>query len=256
VKIISLYKIWRGNEFLVPSIMSNYNHVSEMVFVSSDISWSGKTGNDTFDVLDGWKKTYDCLNKIHIIKVSTKSQEEQYNIGMQYIVDTFPKTDFVQLVDSDEVWTESVWENAMDIIYSNKTINAISSNMTTYIKSQFYRVVGNGEVTPIVFVRSGMKYEGIRYNTIGPRAHIFNPIFHFAMVRRNFEDIAEKIANSIVGDNNGSSLVDIDSWKKEVWNNLPDGPLRHYIKGCENIWQGVVVVRPEQIPASCASVEI
>jgi len=59
-----------------------------------------------------------------------------------------------------------------------------------------------------------------------------------------------------VGDNNGSSLVDIDSWKKEVWNNLPDGPLRHYIKGCENIWQGVIVVRPEQIPASCANIKI
>jgi glycosyltransferase involved in cell wall biosynthesis len=227
-----------------------------MIFVSSDISWSGKPGNDTLSVVLDWKKKNDWMNKIHVIDISTRSQAEQYTVGMDYIRKNIPCCDWVQLVDSDEVWTESVWENAMDVLFNSQCLNSISANMDTYIKSQFYRIVGAGEVTPVVFVRSSMDYQGIRYNTVIPRAHIINPIFHFAMVRRSFEDIAEKIANSIIGDKDEYSSVNIDEWKRNVWDTLPSGSISHYIKGCENIWQGVVVVRPEQIPASCANIKI
>lgn len=257
MKIVSLYKIWRGDEFLIPSIESNYRHVYKMVFVSSDISWSGEHGNNTKEVVLQWKSKNDFLNKIVVIDMDTTRQDIQYNFGIDYINREIPECDWIQVVDSDEVWDDIAWEKSMDyLFFGAHNVNAVNCSMYTYVKKQFYRVIGNGEVCPVVFVRPFVGYQGTRFSLVRPLGSISCRVHHFALVRRDINEIVVKLKNSIIGDNDSSRLCDVDMWIKNVWDNIPIGNVYHYIKGCENIWQGITVVKPECIPFSCVGINI
>jgi hypothetical protein len=250
MRITALYKIWRGKEFLIPSIKSIYNHVDKIVFVSSDIGWNGNTGNNTFEVVEKYKNENDSYNKIEIIVFDTPSQEEQYDIGMKYIEKNV-ECDWVLLIDSDEVWDEIAWSNAKDWIFDkSKSINGFRCYMHTYIKDVKYRVSDEGhtQVAPVVFIRKSVGMLGIRGNAT-PGLSLMNNVFvhHFALVRDTIDEVFLKMRTSIVGDKHPYQLVDLDKWKREVWDNIP-GVAYHYYEMCSGVWNRTIEINNNELP--------
>jgi len=239
LNIISLYKIWRGNEFLIESIESNYFHVDAMVFVSSDVSWNGETGNNTEQLVLEWKATNDHRDKIHIVHRHTTDQAEQYKAGLEYIR-TLPQCDWIQIVDSDEVWDETAWMNAITHLHCfGRRYNAFACTMQTFIKSREF-LIDESEacVRPTVFVKAGSPYVGCRFNGVLPCYKMQSvQIDHYSLVRDSWEDVLKKITTSQRGDGQ-RTLVNMEDWKRRVWDKIPDGEHYHPYPECANIWKG------------------
>lgn len=238
MKIISLYKIWRGKELLTESIESNYHHVDGMVFVSSEISWTGKKGNNTREVVSQWKEKYDYANKIHIVDFNTIDQKEQYVEGVRTVRQKFPDHDWIQVVDSDEVWNEEAWVKSIGHFHNEGGLwPAFRCAMITYMKTRNIIIEGKDCVKPIAFVKAGFDYINCRFSNV--RSLFMNDVIidHYGLVRDSWQEIYDKIHNCQVGDG-VTRLVDMNRWKKEVWDKAPDGECYHYYVGCENLWTG------------------
>lgn len=239
MKTVSLYKIWRGSEFLEESIASCYQEVDKMLFVSSETSWNGESGNNTRDVVAKWKSKNDVANKIEILDHNSKSQEEQYNAGMDWIVNNCKWCHIVHVIDTDEVWNKEGWENAKKFLAINYG-RAITFRcmFRSYLKARdiFIDDTEMG-VKPVVFVMPGIEHRGPRYS--GNKSLLMEDVCvdHYGLVRSDGEDIIQKIKNSCNGDK--SVLVDIDKWKKEVYDPAPDGKCYHYYRGFEHIWKSM-----------------
>jgi glycosyltransferase involved in cell wall biosynthesis len=247
MNITALYKIFRGPEFLRESIASIYNHVDNILFVSSDIGWDGTTGNNTLEVVKNYN---DPLLKIWVEGFNTRLQGAQYDFGINYIRENF-RADWVLLIDSDEVWDETSWESAIDELGSAPDcVNGYTASMYTYIKSPLYRIEDKGrrQVRPRIFVRSNVDNIGIRGSGVAPVRYMPGVnIHHFALVRDSIEEVFRKMKTSHVGDKHPLSLVDLDKWKREVWDLIP-GPAYHYYDGCQAIWEKTIEISIEQLP--------
>lgn len=254
MKIVALYKIWRGKEFLIPSIKSIYNHVDKIVFVSSDLSWSGQLGNNTLEVVEKWKSDSDHMGKIDIIKYNTTDQKKQYDTGFAHIRAKYPNCDLVQLIDSDEVWTEEAWSRSMSHIEDSDGIYAWRCAMRTYIKSIRFTIIGN-EVNPVVFVKPDKGNVGVRSYNVEPYRIMGDVlVHHFALVRKDEDEVLGKIKNNVVGEEKGIALVDMAKWKKEVWDDLPNGKCYHYFQGCTDTWQKFEEVNIDSVPYTCRGI--
>lgn len=238
--IVSLFKIWQGNDFLVESIESNYWHVDAMVFVSSNMSWTGEEGNDTKEVVLKWKAENDFYDKIKVIEYDTRSQWEQYQIGINYIKAVFPQCDWMQIVDADEVWNECAWNNSIDHLYNARNYNSFRCNMRTFIKSPEFEIIeGAGCVKPFVFVKGGTNYEGCRFSSFGSKIIMQDVcIDHYSLVKKSFEEMKRKFLACSMSEYGKDNLVDMEKWKANVWDKIPDGECYHFYKGCERIWKG------------------
>lgn len=249
MQITALYKIFRGYEFFEASIRSIYQWVDRIVFVSSEIGWDGSRGNNTLEVV---KKYDDFLNKIHIINFDTHDQGEQYAKGMEFI-QRETKTDWVLLIDSDEVWDDSAWIKAMNFLRTAPPrINCFCSSMHTYIKTPRYRVADDKgmQVKPRVFVRSHIGNIGIRGSSVTPMKMMDGVyVHHFALVRDSLDEVFRKMTSSRIGDRHVPPLVDLNKWKAETWDKIP-GPAQHYYQGCQGIWEKTIEVTKEDLPPS------
>lgn len=249
MNITALYKVFRGREFFEASLKSIYNHVDKIVIVSSEISWTGETGNNTREVAETFP---DPLKKIFILKHDTKDQLDQYRVGMQHIK-LMHGCDWVLLIDSDEVWDEASWEIATETLWnSTREINGYSASMHTYIKEVKFRVDDskNLQVRPMVFIRPSVSNFGIRGNGVTPWRYIPGIyIHHFALVRDSVEEVFAKFRTSQIGDKHQPGIVDLDKWKAEVWDKIP-GPAYHYYRGCEQIWEKTIEVTNEDLPVT------
>lgn len=255
MNIVALYKIYRGYEFLIPSIQSIYNYCDKIVFVSSEIGWDGKNGNNTESAVRDWAAKNDIFDKIVIIKCDTQSQSIQYETGLKYIREQF-KADWILLIDSDEVWDTTAWSNAMDHLWraSPRTMG-LTANMHTYIKDVIYRVDDSRgtQVKPTVFMRPSVKNMGTRGSGATPSVLMANVIIHhFALVRDSIEEVFRKMGTSRIGDRHLQPLVDLEQWKVEVWDKIP-GPAYHYYTGC-GVWQKTIEIDPRELPQTIKNV--
>jgi glycosyltransferase involved in cell wall biosynthesis len=249
VNIVALYKIFRGREFLEASIASVYNHVDKIVFVSSNIGWDGKDGNNTEAVARAYP---DPLKKIVVLKHDTTDQEAQYRIGQQFVMAHY-KPDWVLLIDSDEVWTEMAWERAMEYLFNAPAdVQAFTCNMHTYIKDVLYMVddTYGTQVKPTIFTRPMCICQGIRGNGADPRRFMAGvTVHHFALVRDDIDEVFRKMTTSRVGDRYAPPLVHLETWQAEVWDKIP-GPAYHYYVGCAGVWQKTIEVDRDLLPYS------
>jgi len=254
MRIVALYKIWRGNEFLIPSIHSIYNHVQKIVFVSSDLSWLGEQGNNTLETVKKWKQDSDRMDKIDILHYNTMSQHDQYQCGFDHINKNYSDCDWIQLIDSDEVWTEAAWFHSIKFMESTNKFNALHCVMVSYIKKINYTIEGN-EVQPVVFVKPAKCNIGVRSCSVEPYAVIPDAVVHhFALVRKTPEEVFHKIKTNVAGEEVNTKLVNLDVWKKEVWDELPKGKCYHYFKGCDSTWLRFKEVAIESVPYTCRGI--
>ena len=248
LKIVALCKTFRGEEFVEAMIESIYNEVEAIVFVNSNISWVGERGNTVKQVVESWCLKNDVAGKIFQIDFDSINQIDQYEFGFNCIKRDF-KSDYVLLVDTDEIWDEGDI-NKCKIFIEKSEVEAYTINMRTYIKSPFYRLKNIEPCQPTVFVKSTCpQIIGVRGNGVHPRVNIPNIFMHhFSYVRKSEEEIIHKIKATTKSD--GLQTIDIDKWKKEKWDLLPNPTVKnlHTSKGFEHYWESVEEITREELP--------
>jgi len=250
--VIALIKTFSGDDWVIPSVRSIYNHVKKIVFVHSEMSWRGELGNAVKPVVKEKIKPFDVANKIIEINCNTRSQDEQMQTGMKYIRDTFPEVERVMMIDTDEIWTDEGWENAKKQLRDQpKWISGLCCRMQSYIKSPFYAISHLDPLTPMTFVPNSGFLSGDRGMKTRPCAVMEDVVMHhFGFVRRNFNLVLQKLINSHTVE--GQKHLPLDYWIGRVWNNLPDKYPKqeglHPAIGFQNNWMGVKVISLNELP--------
>ena len=265
MKVIGLCKAFSGHEFLEASIDSIYKNLEAIYFVVSDTNWAGEklTGNHkVLETVLKYQKNKDIDKKIHIISTSSTNQDEQYKIGHKKIIEDYPDIEWLCLFDTDEVWEEVVFENAVKRLDFLDEYNSVCCQMYTYIKSPLYRVDPLENCKPFVFVRALFfgYTAGIRGSKACPTYYMEDIFFHhFTYVRETEEDVFKKIKTSLIGDKDCEVIcdpVDIDKWKKDKWDHLPYSKDFHTTKGYETSWHKIEQININQLPRSVRGLEI
>lgn len=256
MKIVALYKGFEGTEFLDASIESIYNVCHKVVFINSDKSWSGQSGNTVHEYVESWKKECDKDDKILNILGTWTDQYEQYMHGIRLCQQNF-EFDYFLIIDTDEVWDPANWERAMNVLNSEgNNYDAFSTKMFTYVKNPFYRVEPVEPCAPTAFVKANISdFAGIRGSAIPKKGHMDNVYFHhFCYVRLDDETIRRKFTNSHIGDKQEHEHR--DRWMASVWKRIPSVRNFHPTKNCESCWGHVRVIEANELPPSVQCKEI
>ncbi|MFW6272999.1 MAG: hypothetical protein ACOC2U_04400, partial [bacterium] len=244
MRLFALYKTFSGNEFVIPSIESIYPFVTGIIMIHSEVSWSGVRGNTVIDKVKDWCNKNDKENKIYHIFGKWTDQNVQYFEGLKFIK-KYCKPDWIQIIDTDEVWEKSELEKTIDRLKTIGTnIKTIKCKMHTYVKDVRYRISPPEPCMPVVFIRGDInQFSGVRFNTIRPFL-IFDDIYfhHYTYVREKWQYVKDKIITSHIGD-----LVkhtNLDKWKKEKWDTIPNCINLHTTNTKQKCWKKIIEVEP------------
>jgi hypothetical protein len=221
MKIIALIKTWSGEEWLKPCIESIYNYVHKVVILTSNISWIGGVDNPSLPVIKEMLEFYDPDNKLIHIEHDEPNQIKHCMYAYKYIQNNL-ECDFVQLIDSDELWDVNNYKRALSFLKNHPDHKAYRTNMYTYIKSPFFRIDPPEALKPVCFIKPDLNDMGLE-----PRGCAIKPFtimsdvwcHHFVFVRYHFNKVLEKLIQSHVSEK--QPYEDMSKWIPEVWNKIP-----------------------------------
>jgi|PlaIllAssembly_1097288.scaffolds.fasta_scaffold03433_2 hypothetical protein len=241
VKFVALYKTFSGDEFIEASLSSIYQYMYKIVFVNSEVSWSGERGNTVRAAVQEWKDQHDHENKIIMLDGEWTSQDFQYNYGYDWIKKNLPETQYVMLIDTDELWEAQELHRAMWLAFLDKENEAWSIRLHTYIKSIFYKITPPEWCKPTVFIKTTQKeIKGPRGINCSPKRHLDDVFMHhFTYVRATEELVMNKIVTSFIGDGPGTKCVPFNDWVENKWKKLPFATNFHTTQTAETSWQGI-----------------
>jgi hypothetical protein len=254
MRIAALYKVWSGEEWLHASVDSIMPYVEKVVIVLSSKSWIGGKGNPSNKaVLDLMEKYKD---RVEVIATTEQDQMEQCMIGYRWIQENVP-CDYVQLIDSDEVWDEKNYLAAIEFIRQQPGEKAYRTQMYTYVKSALLRVDPPEPLKPVCFIRADLDDMGLEPRGCGLHPFVtMDDVWchHFVLVRYHFNKVLEKIVQSHVSEK--QMYEDMSVWIPEVWNKLPDYNKGlfpnglHMAIGFGHNWKELIRVSPADLPAT------
>lgn len=224
MKIVALYKVWSGEEWLIPSVLSIYDHVEKIVLLTSDISWIGGRGNPSLKTIKTLLEHHDDCKKVIHINHDEPNQIKHCQWGYEWIKENEP-CDFIQLIDSDELWDNENYELAKKHLINNHGFDAYRTNMYTYVKNVKYRIEPPEPLKPVCFISTKRSDMGLE-----PRGCGINPYYtmtdvwchHYVFVRQHFNAFLEKLIQSHVSEK--QPYEQMDKWISQVWANLPNVP--------------------------------
>jgi hypothetical protein len=245
LRIVSITKTWRGEEFAVATLESVYDHVEKMVYVHSSRGWSGQEGENTVaPVIEKWKRESDKANKIINVYAREYDQKKQYELAWKMA--GLIEHDLKMLVDTDEIWDRDEIIRALKLVKENPTARAFKSWMYTHLKSPLYQTEEYDAINPVVFVRVGEEYEGCRCGRVGPSVVLPVHVHHLCSVRKSLSlVIAKHTASSGV---EGEKGVDWSKWVAEKWNAMPQAKNALPIPGYEKHWKSFKTIRTVDLP--------
>jgi hypothetical protein len=215
-KVVAMYKLYFGDEWLECSVDSIVRKMYKIVFLISDIPWGDNTnieGDDLQPIIDRLNKKYP--GKIVIHRGSWNRQLEHVKAGMRFVKEKFPEASHLLYVDSDEVYPSPELDKLLRLMHEWPYFNrVIRVQYNTYFKTIYYRITPRSWPTAgaLIPLRDFTDFIDAR-NVFTVNSVDVPYIFyeHFAYVRKNDERIRQKIeahreTEPIIGD-----------WFNDVW---------------------------------------
>lgn len=253
MKIVAVYKTFRGEDFVIPSVESIYDFCSNIIFIHSNTSWDNEKGNTVLPVIDKWTHENDKERKVFQILGDWNTQEDQYRFAFD-IANNY-NCDYYLIIDTDEVWTkEDLVTLNNELIGDNYQHDRFTCRMRTYIKSPYYRISPIEPCTPTIIVKKGMPYKGIRGNGLGNKKHLDNVFFdHFCYVRNDIASIKSKFITSEIGDKHSSHKWEY--WKPNIWDKIPNVLDMHPTISHEKCWHSIEKITKDKLPITVQKME-
>ena len=248
MNIVALTKTYRGHEFAIASLECIYEHVAAVVYIHSDTAWTGeRAGNTVRPLIAEWVEKNDKAGKIVQIDYDSAEQGEQYARGWNYINDEIDH-DWIMLHDTDEIYCRADMERALGHLERiPATFRGACVQMDAYMKSPLYRVAPRYGLRPVVFVRRAVVLSGTRGSDVRPRFFMADvTMHHFTSVRHSLSAVWQKHVASCSTEN--EPMREQAEWVEQVWNRLPRAQNIAPLTAYGNIWKGVQVITPEQLP--------
>lgn len=247
LRIVAIIKTFRGDEFAVASLESIYHHMTKIVYVHSNVSWTGQKGNTVAPLIEAWKKQYDVADKIVNLYFDSADQNAQYQHALEY-AKKHCQYDYKLLIDTDEVWDRQSIAAAIEHAAAHPERDGWYVNMHTYIKSPFYRIEPIDRCKPAVLIKKGLGINGVR-GVMTPNSELLpHPIVmhHFCAVRKSLSLVWEKHTNSCSTE--AEPMVPKEFWVKNVWNKLPNAEDLLPLKRHRSAWKRVRQVTLDELP--------
>jgi hypothetical protein len=247
-KVVSVTKTFRGHEFAIASLESIYPFMYKMIFIHSNKSWIGESGDNTVEPLIlEWKKKNDALDKIINIPDDTGDQAKQYLLAWD-ACGGIPH-DYKMMIDTDEVWDITQIQNAFAYLSADVKTLSFASAIYTHVKSPLYQTVEYDKCQPVAFVRGNVPYSGIRCHLAGTRRLMPGVHFHhLCYVRKSLSDVITKLRRS--NEIEREKTVDLSLWVRQKWNRLPGSEGLLPIVGHEKNLGKFKAIKREELPES------
>lgn len=256
MKVVGLCKALTCGDF-IPAVLSGiYYMLDAIVFVYPQRDWNGNLiANEVKGQVANWVEAHDHTNKVDQIYTAAHDQNEQYQIGIDYVARKY-QPDWIFIFDSDEVWEHTMLAALLDFTAQLTIENAVKCGMHTYIRSPLYRIDPPEPCHPCVMVRPlPAVFRGVRGNKARPAAIAEEVNFHhYSYVRRTLTEVLGKARLSTGSD--GAELVNLDKWKKEKWFALPHARDLHTTVGAESYWKSVKVLSENEVPVAVRELPI
>jgi len=243
MKILAIYKTFRGDEFVIPSLESIYAICDKILFMHCDKSWTGKKGNTVKPIVDTWAKENDTEKKI--ISVTAKNCDQTATYLEAWKVAEKIDHDWKLLIDTDEVYSKGDIEKIGKTAETTK-YDVLACGMHEYIKSPLFRIYPTPPLRPVVMVRNGVEYKSVRCFLSPNKGQVDACFHHFTLVRRTLSEIVEK--QSECCNIEGVNTVEWEKWISQKWNALPKAKNLKPLDLFTTHWEGVKPINLSELP--------
>ena len=245
-KVIAVCKTFSGHEFVTAMIESVLPEVDGILFLHSEVSWSGKTGNTVSKVVNESLREHGPANVMQEW-YNTTSQQAQYDRAIMSLQERGIDYDYLLLVDTDEVWDSGMIKALVAQADRCPAYSAFACCMHTYLKTPFLKVTPKEWCDPTVLIRKGIKIIGPRGNFCPNKKVLTNIFFHhFTGVRNSLKAVIDKFWESTAVEN--QTHVPIEYWVENFWNTPLTAKRFHIVEGAEVSWNGIVKVNRSDLP--------
>lgn len=247
-KVVAMYKLYFGDEWLECSVDSIASSMYKIVFVISNVPWGDDAsiqGDDLEPILERLENKFP--GKIIVHRGSWNKQLEHVKAGLKFIKHNLPDASHMLYIDSDEIYPANQLKKLLRLMYSWRFFNrAIRIQYNTYFKTIYYRIMPRSWPTAgaLIPLRHFTEFIDARnvltVNSVDRPDIIYE---HFAYVRKSDERIREKIeahreTEPVLGD-----------WFNNVWMNwTPE--MKNFHPTNPEFWNSVERVDESELPAS------
>jgi len=252
MRIVAFLKVWSGEEWIHACVESILPFVEKVVILTSDVSWIGGHGNPSLEKIAELKSWYP--DRIIHLEHNEPNQLKHCDFAYQWIRENL-ECDYIQLIDSDELWDKAEYEKAIKFLEENPGHKAYRTQMYTYIKSPYFRIDPPEALKPVCFIRPDLEDMGAEPRGCGILPFVTMEdvwCHHFVFVRYHFNKVLEKLVQSHVSEKQPYEEMQI--WIPEIWNKLPNYNEELYPKGFHPAigfgrnWKSIKVMSLSELP--------
>lgn len=217
IRVVAMYKLFFGEEWLSCSVNSIIEHVRWLCFVLSDRAWSDiGTQGDRESIL----ATVSDLKmrhpgRIFLLEGSWSNQLDHVRAGLDFARKCCPTATHMLYVDSDEVYPEGQLKRLFRYATDSRCRGlALHVSWYTFFRSTNLRVDPLERYRPLALFPMQPNVRFTRFRTVNLRSvEVPVRIHHFSYVRMSDERIHQKLRSF------ASDEAVLEGWYEKVWLN-------------------------------------
>jgi GT2 family glycosyltransferase len=229
MKFGAVYCLYDDHEYLDVSLETIKNKLDKVLFLMSDIPWNGKK-IDNSSTIQKVKNLCKQNKNFELIEGHWTNEIDQRNFGLTQFYTA--GIDYCFIIDSDEMYYETHFENIKEFIKKNPQIAAFHVEWNTYWTKQYYVISPREYYKPVIAVKvDSFQFTTIRHGVTSisrAGSFVFQTkeanyngavippqlafCFHFSYARTN-EYIKRKL------ETNSHAPEFLSGWYEKVWLN-------------------------------------